>query len=132
MKKYLLQIEFRYRRVPKGEHDHTHPSEKITIGVYDVLEEACGAGNLLLEALEKKFKLHKFPDGRSAKKERFSVKGGLWGMPHTLVTNLAYLTTPFDFYARIETLYYKDVDSTIDEVLGSIEAYKEYKSSPEY
>lgn len=128
--KELLTIEFRYRDKPKGEHDSEHKDKTITIGVYDTLEEAIVEGNKVLEILEKNFKLHVFPNNKGeAKKERFSKNGGCFGYPQRLVTNLAYLQTPFAFYAKIEKLTYGEVEQTITEVLEAGKRYKEYKNS---
>lgn len=127
MKKELVTIEFRYRDVPKGEWDSGHPSKTITIGVFDTLDEAITEGNKALEVLESKFNLHEFPNGTKAKKERFSKNGGCFGSANKLITNLAYLKTPFAFYAKITTLNYNDVDQTINEVLEATKRYKDYK-----
>jgi len=45
-----------------------------------------------------------------------------------LVTALAYLRTPFEFYAKITKLTYADVEETIIEVLEANKRYKEHKS----
>ena len=128
MTKELLTIEFRYCDVPKGEYDSGHQSKKITLGVFDTLEEAIIEGNKALEMFEKHFKLHTFPDGRNAKKDRFSKTGGCFGSANRLISPLAYLQTPFDFYAKITKLTYADVEQTIAEVLEANKRYKEYKS----
>lgn len=125
--KYLVTIEFRYYDVPKGEYDCSFKSKKSTIGVYDDFDEACISGNKLLEKLESKFAIHTFPDGNKAKKARFSKNGGCFGSKNDLVTNLAYLRTPFEFYAKITTLNYLDVEETISEVLEAGKRYKEYE-----
>jgi hypothetical protein len=101
----------------------------ITIGVYDTFEEACKNGNKLLETLERKFELHQFPDGRKASKERFSKNGGCFGGKKTLVTNLAYLKTPFEFYAKIETLEYSPIDEVIENVVSASKRYINYKNN---
>lgn len=99
MEKYLVQIEFRY--------SSDMSKDKITtIGVFDTFEEACINGNNLLRFLESKYNLHMFPNGIKAIKERFSKNGGCFESKKTLVSNLAYLQTPFGFYAKIETLHY--------------------------
>jgi hypothetical protein len=127
MTKELLTIEFRYQNVPKGEWDSSHTTKTITIGVYDTLDEAIIEGNKVLELLESNFALHTFPDGRKANKERFGKNNGCFGYPNRLVTNLAYLRTPFSFFAKIEQLKYNDVEETITEVLEAGKRYKEYK-----
>lgn len=123
MTKELLTIEFRYHDVPKGDFDGGHRSKTITIGVFDTLEEAIVEGNKAMEIFEKHFKLNPHWN----KKERFSKNGGCFGYPHRLITALAYLQTPFEFYAKIEQLKYNDVDETIAEVLEAGKRYKKYK-----
>ena len=127
MQKYLVQIEFRYLDVPKNEMHSTSKNKFVTIGVYDTFEQACKNGNKLLETLESKFELHIFPSGVKATKERFSLNGGAYRSKKDLITDLAYLKTPFSFFAKITTLNYLDIDETINEVLEAGQRYKEYK-----
>lgn len=129
MEKYLLTIEFRYSDIPKTEDGYTSKTKKVTIGVYNTFGEACKNGNNLLEVLESKFELHEFPDGRKASKERFSKNGGCFGSKNTLIANLAYLKTPFDFYAKIETLKYNPIDEVLEDVASSLERYRNYKNN---
>lgn len=126
MEKYLVRIKFRYSDAPETEDGYTSKDKIVTIGVYDTFEDACQNGNNLLEVLESKFELHQFPDGSKASKERFSKNGGAFGGKNNLVSNLAYLKTPFDFYAKIETLKYNPIDEVIDEVVISSKRYKDY------
>jgi len=129
MKKYLLIIEFRYSDAPKHEDGCDSRNKKITIGVFDDFDDACIEGNKLMVNLESKFDLHVYPNGNGvAKKERFSKHGGCFGSSHTLITNLAYLKTPFDFYAKISTLHIDSVDETIEDVLNSVRKYRNYKN----
>ena len=127
MEKYLVKIEFRYSDAPKTEGRSTSKNKMVTIGVYDTFEEACKNGNNLLEVLESKFELHQFPDGRKVSKERFSKNGGCFGSKNTLVSNLAYLKTPFDFYAKIETLKYSPIDEAIEDVVSAVKRYIKHK-----
>lgn len=127
MEKYLLSVEFRYVDAPKTEDDCTSRQTKIVIGVYDSYDEACIAGNEFLESMEKRFQLHKFPNGTYAIRDRFSKNGGPFGSRNNLVTNLAYLQTPFSFYAKIETLKYAPIDETISNVIESIKRYREHE-----
>jgi len=127
MTKELLTIEFRYSDVAKGEHDSDYKTKRITIGVYDTLDEAIVEGNKALEVFEKHFKLN--PNWNT--KDRFSKNGGCFGEPKRLITALAYLQTPFDFYAKITKLTYGDVDETIGEVLEAVKRYNEYQSKIE-
>lgn len=126
-----MRVEFQYVDAPKTEDDHASRETIITIGVYDSYDEACTAGNKLLESLEKIFPLHKFPNGTYAGRNRFSKNGGPFGGRRSLVTNLAYLQTPFSFYAKIETLKYASIDETISNVIESIKRYREYKLQSE-
>lgn len=127
MEKYLVTIEFRYSKAPTSEWQSTHGNKKVTIGVYDTFDDACLNGNDLLEKLESKFDLHTFPSGIKAKRKRFSKNGGCFGSKNTLVTQLAYLKTPFEFYASITTLRHSPIDESIDEVVESVKKYREYK-----
>ena len=128
MEKHLVTIEFRYREVPKSEIYSEYRSKTITIGVFDDFEDACKKGNKLMETLESKFPLHVFPNGKgTAKKERFSKNGGCFNSKRDLITNLAYLKTPFEFYAKIKTLKLNNIEKTIEDVVDSIKKYKEYR-----
>ncbi len=129
MTKELVTIEFRYNDKPKGDWDSKSQTKTITIGVFDTLDEAIVEGNKALEIFEKHFKLHAFPNGKIANKDRFSKNGGCFGSANRLISSLAYLQCPFDFYAKIEKLTYGDVEETILEVLEANKRYKEYKLS---
>lgn len=122
MEKYKLTIEFRYKRVPKQDWQSDSTSQKITIGIYDTYEEACIQGNKELEKFEKIFPLNK-----NSRNQRFSRNGGVYGSKENLITNLGYLETPFYFFAKISTLYFKDVNETIEEVLDFVKDYDRNK-----
>lgn len=124
-------IEFRYVDAPKTEGDCTSRETEITIGVYDSYDDACMAGNEFLENMENIFPLHKFPNGTYSSRYRFSKNGGPFGGKCSLVTDLAYLQTPFSFYAKIHTLKYESIDKTISNVIESIKRYREYKLQSE-
>ncbi|GEM_PF-1132037 len=126
METYLLTIEFRYADAPNAKLDSTVRDKIITIGTYDDFELACIHGNKALETLESRFELHRFPDGSLAEKYRFSTNGGCFGGKNNLVTNLAYLKTPFHFYAKITTQKHGDINETVDEVLASLKRHKQY------
>lgn len=128
MEKFLLTIEFRYSDAPDS-YGSTHKDKMVTIGVYDDFDEACVAGNGLMENLESKYPLYTFPDGSTAKKERFSKNGGCFGMKNDLISNLAYLKTPFSFFAKITTLHYDNVGEVIEDVTRSVKRYQDYKNS---
>lgn len=127
MTKELVTIEFRYHDKPKTDSDSEHRTKVITIGVFDTLDEAIVEGNKAMEVFESHFKLNPHWN----KKDRFSKNGGCFGYPQRLITPLAYLQTPFDFYAKITQLKYGDVEETITEVLQAVDRYKEYKNSQE-
>lgn len=125
--KFLVSIEFRYTDKKLDRDDTDFVSKTTTIGVYDTLEDANIEGNKALEILEKNFKLHRFPQGSYAERERFSKNGGCFGSRKSLVTNLAYLKTPFEFYAKVQRLQYTDLQDAIDEAVSACKRYKEYK-----
>lgn len=126
MEKYLVRIEFRYSDAPKTDDGYSSKNKMITIGVYDTFEDACQNGNNLLGGLESKFELHQFPNGSKASKKRFS-EDGCFGSKNTLVTHLAYLKTPFEFYVKIETLEYSPIDEVIEDVVRASKRYRAYK-----
>lgn len=125
MKKYLVSIEFRYSDAPKGGYNFTRHNKTITIGVYDNFNQACVEGNKLLEVLESKFKPCVHGDGRIAPKQRFNTSTSYLGFP--LVSNGGYLKTPFEFYAKIETLNHTPIENVIDELVSASVRYREYK-----
>ena len=124
MEKYLLQVEFRYDDIPSVENDGTSRSVKTTVGIYDTFDEACSRGNDVLEKFESRFELHTFPDGAKAKKDRF---GKIGKYKLTLITNLAYLKTPFSFFVKISTLNFDNVEQSVDNVLDAVKRYQQYK-----
>lgn len=125
MEKYLLTIELRYTDFKNG--DTRLGNNTTTIGVYDEAQEAYNAGNKVCELLESKYKLHKFPDGRDAVKERFSKNGGPFGQPNHLITNSAYLKTPFEFYLKITRLKYNDLEEVLTEAEAGVKRYRDFK-----
>lgn len=129
MTKELVIIEFRYHDKPKYDRDSGSATKKITVGVFDTLDEAIVEGNKALEVFEKHFQIHKFPNGSEAKKDRFGKNNGCFGSANRLITQLAYLKTPFSFYAKIEKLTYGDLEQTILDVLDATKRYREYKLS---
>jgi hypothetical protein len=127
--KYLVQIEFRYSKAPKDEIDTDYSSKTITIGVFNDFNEAFDEGNKVLEFLESRFNLHEFPNGTKAIKERFSLNGGCFGSKKTLITNMAYLQTPFSFFAKITELKHESIDEALNYILKSVKDYREWKKS---
>jgi hypothetical protein len=125
MTKELVTIEFRYHDKPISEDFSGSKTKTITIGVFDTFDEAIIEGNKALEVFEKRFKLNTAWN----KKERFSKNGGCFGTANRLISDLAYLQTPFSFFAKITKLTYDDVEQTITEVLEAGKRYKEHKIS---
>ena len=125
MRKYLVTIRFTYNDAPKDEFLSGYTQKTITIGVYDAQNEAITNGNKALEVFEKRFHLN--PHWNV--KERFSKNGGPFGEPKYLVTNTAWITTPFALSAKITVLNYQDVEETINNVLDAQKRYKEYKEN---
>jgi len=128
MKKYLLNIEFRYSKVPEKEFLHSSTSDTITIGVYDSFNEACERGNKTLELLERKFPLHVFPNGTVAPRQRLSENGGAYGSRKWLISNLGYIKTPFTFYIKITTLTYDDIDYKVDQIVRDTKEYMKWST----
>ena len=128
MERYLVTFEFRYNDAPNGNMSG-YKEKIITIGVFDDFNDACDAGNKVLMEMEDQFKMHVFPSGTTAKKERFSKDGGCFNTKKTLISNLAYLNTPFSFYAKITTLKHDNLKDTIKSISEAGERYKNYKLS---
>ena len=125
MRKYLVTIRFTYNDAPKDEFLSGYTQKTITIGVYGTEDEAITNGNKALEKFEKYFPLN--PNWNV--KERFSNNGGPFGEPKHLVTNTAWITTPFSLAAEITVVNYQDVEETINNVLEAQKRYKEYKEN---
>jgi hypothetical protein len=125
MTKELVTIEFRYHDKPQYDRDSGSATKKITIGIFDTFEEAIIEGNKALEVFEKHFKLNTAWN----KKDRFGKNNGCFGSATRLITPLAYLQCPFDFYAKITKLTYGEVEQTILDVLDATKRYREYKIS---
>jgi hypothetical protein len=117
MTKELLTIEFRYYDSPKNSYSGVHKTKIVTIGVFDNLDEAINQGNLQLEILSKRFDV-RFDD-------KFKLKG-FFGNPNKLVTNTCYPTNNIQYFAKIETLHFLDLDEVINETFLSVERYKKY------
>ena len=126
MEKYLVTIEFRYNDAPKYDDDSPQYINKtITLGVFDTRDEANLSGNKALEIFETHFKLNPHWN----RKRRFSNNGGCFGFPNDLVTHLAYLQAPFDFYAKVTKLKYDDIEQTIINAMEAIKRYRKFKTS---
>jgi len=111
---YLLTIEFRY--VKKTDDDSDYVSKTLTLGVFETRDDANNAGNKVLTKLESRFTLNKHHN----RKQRFSNNGGCFGYPTDLISELGYLETPFQFFAKITKLNYGCIDKYIDDALTDI------------
>lgn len=118
MTKQLLTIEFRYHDAPKGDYGTECKSKTTTIGIFDTIEQAMEAGNNALKVLANHFQVR----GDDVFKANF-----LWGMPKTLVTNTCYPTKGIQYFAKIETLHFTDLQEAIHETFAAYDRYKEYK-----
>lgn len=120
---YIVDIEFRYSDWNNEEERSTQKSKTVTIGIYNTYEEAVKAGNEMLETqLETRFPLNPY----YKRKERF---GEIYAYSkRNLISELTYLTTPFNFFAHIRKLEISPVSETIDEVLKAENRYKEGKN----
>lgn len=117
MVKYLVTLEYRYHDEPNS-FNSTYRTKIDTIGIFEDIKDAVKAGNNTLIEWEKIFNLNKCHN----KKDRLTET-------KKLVSNLAYLETPFNFYLNIETLNFKN---SLTEVLKSIENYNKYKENLEW
>lgn len=127
MEKWLVQIEFRYidRSDEKYHNGYKQVNDTITLGVFDTFKDACDCGNLALEnSFESRFELNK----NWNKKERFGIGNGPFDTNTTLISELAYLKTPFSFFAKITKLKYDNIEEAINE---AIEGPKRAKISRE-
>ena len=100
---YLLQIEFRYT-VTLDNDETEYKNKIITIWVYNTIKQAIENWNKELLKLESRYEknIH-YPLSRFSENKK-------------LITNLAYLTTPFTFFFSITELKYKDLDIVLDNI----------------
>lgn len=121
MQKELLTIEFRYHDEP-NDIGSVYREKKITVGIFDTLEEAIEEGNKVLEILSKHF------EARSD--DKFS-NNFLFGNPCRLVSNCCYPTRGISYFAKIEPLKFDDLLETIKEAFDAAERYKAYREREE-
>lgn len=128
MNKYLVTIEFRYIGKPLNEDGNQQYISKVsTIGVFETRDEANEAGNGVLIELEKQFPLNKHWN----RKERFSNSGGCFGSPQDLISDSAYLQTPFQFFAKVTKLNYGYVNDYVAEAVATINEYTIWRNQNE-
>ena len=114
MKKYLVQIEFRYKTIPKIHRPYISDcyNKTITIGIYDSIDEAIKQGNKSLEVLKAKFSFN----------ECFSKNGSIFGTPKTFVCKFNTQNKP-EFFATIKTLLFDDLASVMEDVFNANEKW---------
>jgi hypothetical protein len=118
MKKYLLDVEFRYHDKPDNNGFGSYPNRTVTIGIYDTIEEAIEEGNKAIAILSKSFEVRS--------DDKFLLHG-LFGCPKNLVTNCCYSTKGIQYFAHIKTLKFDNLEETIKECFDAFERYKQYK-----
>lgn len=115
MAKEILQVEFRYRKIPKGEFDHSYVfGNEITVGIYDTLAEACAEGNKVLSKLSKNFKF----------RDTFGTNNGVFGSATRLVTN--YDKTKVEVFVKITSLKFDDLESEMEKALTSQREFEKW------
>lgn len=119
MTKELLTIEFRYHDAPKSFYDCEYKTKIITIGIFDTLDEAIEGGNKVLSVLSKNFEVRA--------DDKFK-KNYLFGAPKRLVTNCCYPTKGVQYFAKITSLKFEDLNETIKETFDAFKRYKNQKS----
>lgn len=120
MTKELLTIEFRYHDSPTGEFDGGYRTKRITIGVFDTLEEAILEGNKAIAVLSNTFQVRA--------DDKFKLHG-LFGHPHRLVTNCCYPTKGIQYFAKITALKFDDLSETVAETFNAFERYKAHEGT---
>ena len=107
MKKQLLTIEFRYDSVPKYKKFGGYTTKIVTIGIFDTLNDAINSGNDCLKVLSNRFEVRK--------DDIFSLTTSL-GIPGTMVTNCCYPTNGVQYFAKITSLNFDNLEDKINEI----------------
>lgn len=110
MNKEILQVEFRYDVIPNAEYHSTHDIRKVTIGIYDTLEEAVIEGNKVIDKLKDKFKLT----------DRLSTKGLI---PNRIVCKF---NRGVQVFVIVETLKFDDVEEVMNMAFESQKKYDKW------
>lgn len=120
MEKYIVQIEFRYKAIPKNYSAYASDccNKIITIGIYDSIDEAIKQGNKSLEVLKAKFSFN----------DCFSKNGGIFGAANKLVCNFNNRNKP-QFFATIETLHFDDLAYVMEDVFNTNERWLQNNKS---
>ena len=118
MEKYVVQIEFGYKAIPKIDSPYAsdYYNRTITIGIYDSIDEAIKQGNKSLDVLKAKFSFNDW----------FSKHGGPFGSANKLVCNFDNRNKP-QFFAKTETLHFDDLASVMEDVFNANEKWLQNK-----
>lgn len=117
MNKELLTIEFRYHVIPKSDYTSGFESKKITVGVYNTLEDAVKEGNKVLKELSSRFKFY----------ESFGTHNGVFGSATRLVSD-CFRGYP-QVFCKITQLKYDDIRKVMNDVIDSEDKYKFWSES---
>lgn len=116
MKKYLLTIELRYSRIPKGHWDGGAVFKHIAVGIYNSYEDAMDKGNADIKKI-----LSKYFQVRS--EDKFTKSGLCSG---NLVSNCCYSTDKVSYFYSIKTLNFLDLETEIQTALNESREYKKW------
>ena len=117
MQKELLQVEFRYHKIPLGEYLSDWERKLITIGIYDTLIDAVSEGNKTLKKLSKEFKFT----------EKFGINNGVFGTPTRLVTDFS--ARHIQVFVSITKLHFDNVLDVMNIALETDKKYRNWKES---
>lgn len=114
MKKFMLELELRYREAENGDSHYRTP--KIVIGIYDSWDEAEKVGNeIIRNCLANHFTI----------RDKF-VKNYVFGSPNRLVCSHGSDGKPSVFF-KINTLKMStDVETFVTDAIAKHETYKEW------
>lgn len=115
MTKEILTIEFRYHVIPKSEYASDCESKKVTIGVYETLDDAIKEGNNVLKELSSRFKF----------RESFGTHNGVFGSATRLVCDC--LNGYPQVFCKITNLSFEDVEDVMKTAFDSEKKYKKWK-----
>ena len=113
MEKFLLDVEFRYHRVPESEYSSDCVNKVITIGIYDTLDEAIEKGNATIQRITKKFHF----------RERFGRNNGIFGSSNLLVASISNYPECFVHIKPLDC----NVDNLEEEMKKAFQSEAEYK-----
>ena len=112
MTKQLLTVEFRYYSVQKPDLSGSYNKSKVTIGIYDTIEEAVKFGNDTLQSLSGCFDFGG---------DKFKVNG-LYGRPNRLVCDYSS-KHKVQVFCNIEELNFDDLTKVMKDALNSQAEY---------